>query len=72
MVERAIVGAMVKLGWMPTKEGPGVIRGTLHLRTHTVVVRVQYTNESYKISYVDSENMAYAQQADGTRRIHKN
>src|SRR2546422_452683 len=71
VVERAIVAAMAKLRWIPTREGPGVIRGTLHLRTHTVVVRVEYTNESYKISYVDSENMSYAQRKDGTKLIHK-
>ena len=71
-VEHGIVGGMARLKWMPAREGPGVIRGTLNLRTHTVVLRIEYTTENYSIRYVDSQNMAFAVRSDGTRMIHKN
>jgi hypothetical protein len=71
-VEHAIVAGMARLKWMPAREGPGVIRGTLNLRIHTVVVRIEYTTESYNIRYADSQNMDFKVRSDGTRMIHKN
>lgn len=75
-VEHAIVGGMARLKWMAAREAPGVIRGTLHLRTHTVVVHVEYTTDSYRISYVDSENMEYCnancRRPTGVPMIHPN
>jgi hypothetical protein len=71
-VEHAIVAGMARLKWMAARERPGAIRGTLNLRTHTVVVRIEYTTESYNIRYVDSENMKFKVRSDGTRVIHKN
>ncbi len=49
-VERAIMGAMNKQGWAPTREGPGVMLGTLHIRTHMAVVRIAYATDSYQIT----------------------
>jgi hypothetical protein len=71
-VEHAIITGMVKRRWVASREGPGSILGTLHLRDHTVVVRITYTNDSYQIAYVSSENMKYSRKADGTEIIHKN
>ena len=57
---------------MAAREGPGVIRGTLNLRTHAVVVRIEYNTEGYSIHYVDSQNMGFKVRSDGARIIHKN
>jgi hypothetical protein len=69
-VEMAIVDGMKALGWIPTKESPGVIVGTLYIRTHMAKVRVEYTASSYKISYVDSSNLNYSRSASGEEKIH--
>jgi len=71
-VEHAIVAGMARLNWMAAREAPGVIRGTLNLRKHTVIVRIEYTTESYRISYEDSDNMGYRKLADGNQMIHPN
>ena len=71
-VERAIMEAMNKRGWAPTREGPGVMLGTLHHRDHTAVVRIEYTTDSYQIAYVRSDNLNYKQRRDGTQVIHPN
>ena len=46
---------------------PGVIRATLHLRTHVAVTEITYNEQVFSIIYVDSTNLDY----DGTS-IHKN
>jgi len=60
------------LGWVPTKEAPGVMLGTLHLRSHTAVVRVDYTTDSYRITYMRSQNLDYERRSDGSEVIHVN
>jgi|SRR5579862_5533711 len=71
-VEHAIIAAMAKRGWTASREGPGAMLGTLHLRDHTVVVRITYTKDSYQIAYVSSENMQFSKKSNGTEVIHKN
>lgn len=71
-VERAIMEAMNKAGWAPSREAPGVLLGTLHLRAHTAVVRIEYTSDSYRITHVRSDNLNYARRRDGSEIIHPN
>ena len=71
-VERAIAAGMAQRGWVASREGPGTILGTLHVRAHTVVVRVTYTKDWFQIAYVRSENMDYSRSADGKETIHHN
>lgn len=71
-VERAIMDAMSGRGWVPSREAPGVILGTLHLRSHTAVVRVEYNSDSYQVTYVSSDDLKYRRNADGTEMIHRN
>jgi hypothetical protein len=71
-VERAIVAGIAKRGWIPTREGPGVMLGTLHLRTHTAVVRIEYTEDSYQLTYLRSDNLNYAREKNGSEVIHRN
>lgn len=62
-----IMRAGAGLGWEMEPIRPGLIRATLHLRTHVAVTEIAYTAASFSIRYVDSINLQY----DGTS-IHKN
>lgn len=66
-VKSAIINSGVSLGWQMTETGPGVIQGTLHLRKHTAIVDVSYSETKYSIVYRSSVNL---DEKDG--KIHKN
>ncbi|MBD0275186.1 MAG: hypothetical protein ICV73_25080 [Acetobacteraceae bacterium] len=55
------------LGWRMEPQGPGLVRGTLNLRTHQAVVAIPYDTQRFSIRYVSSSNLDY----DG-RAIHRN
>jgi hypothetical protein len=66
-VANAIKLAGARYGWEMVDEGPGVMKGTLRLRKHVAVVRIEYDADSYAIQYEDSEKLLY-----GNDRIHRN
>lgn len=66
-VQKAILRAGRALGWEMKPTAPGMILGTLYLRTHAAVVDIRYTPKTYSIQYKDSSNLDFR---DGT--IHKN
>ncbi len=66
-VENAILRAGNGLGWQMKVEKPGLIVGTLNLRTHMAVVDIPFTATKYSILYKNSVNLE--QQGD---TIHKN
>ena len=66
-VRGAIVRAGAGLGWIMKDAGPGVINGTLILRTHTADVQIPYSATSYGIVYKSSINL---QESGG--KIHRN
>ena len=66
-VRGAIVRAGAGLGWILKDAGPGVINGTLILRTHTAEVQIPYSATSYGIVYRSSINL---QESGG--KIHRN
>lgn len=66
-VRLAIMRAGATLGWRIREVKPGLLEGTLHLRTHMAKVSIPYSAQSYSIVYADSANLLY----DGTN-IHKN
>jgi hypothetical protein len=66
-VRAAIVRAGAGLGWIMKDASPGVINGTLLLRTHTAEVQIPYSATSYGIVYKSSVNL---QEAGG--KIHRN
>ena len=68
-VRIAITRAGTGLGWVMIEEEPGLIKGTLRLRTHVAIVDVTYDTSTYSIQYVDSTNLNY-NESKGT--IHKN
>lgn len=55
------------LGWRTEPLGPGLVRGTLNLRTHQAVVDIPYDTRRFSIRYVSSSNLDY----DGSA-IHRN
>jgi len=68
-VQKAIIEAGVKLGWIMAVAKPGEIMGTLSVRSHTAVVTIPYTSKNYSILYKDSTNLKY--NAD-KQTIHEN
>ena len=55
------------LGWRMEPQGPGLMRGTLNLRTHQAVVDIPYDTHRFSIRYAGSSNLDY----DGNA-IHRN
>jgi len=66
-VAHAIERAGYSLGWQMQPTGPGLIVGTLYLRSHMAQVNIPYTTSGYSITYRDSTGLGY----DGTN-IHRN
>lgn len=55
------------LGWQMESHGPGLIRGTLNLRSHQAIVDIPFDTRRFSIRYVASTNLDY----DGAV-IHRN
>lgn len=66
-VKQAIFDAGLKRDWIMHEVSPGIIDGKLISRGHSVNVRITYSTKSYKINYVNSQNLL----ASGGK-IHKN
>lgn len=66
---KAIKAAGAGLGWVITEVKPGLMKGTLNLRSHTAVVNIPYTSNDYSIEYVSSNNLDYNAEKN---TIHKN
>jgi hypothetical protein len=63
----AIRAAGSKRRWSMEKINPGLMRGTLKLRSHVAVVDIAYSNEAISLSHNSSQNLQF----DGTN-IHRN
>ena len=66
-VRLAIIAAATTLGWQTKDVEPGLLRATLHLRTHTAESDIAYSAAKYSITYVASTDLDYK---DG--KIHGN
>ena len=66
-VRAAIVTAGTSLGWKIVDAGPGRLEGALHLREHSAVVEIPYSDRAYSLVYKSSQNL----QASGDT-IHSN
>ncbi len=68
--------AGASLGWVMEDQQPGLMRGTLNLRTHQAVVDVPYDARRFSIRYVSSTDLDYsgnvAAQNHGGPMIHRN
>lgn len=58
-VQKAIISAGAKLGWVMAISKPGEIIGTLNVRSHTAIVTIPYSEKNYSILYKDSTNLKY-------------
>ncbi len=67
MKEVVVAAAHGKM-WMPEDRGANTVRCTLDVRGHQVVVDVVFTDTSFSIRYVSSQNMDYN---PATRRINR-
>ena len=56
-VERAIVSAGANRGWRMEPQEPGHVEGTLEVREHRAEIDVTFDEDSFDISYRDSENL---------------
>ncbi|WP_039057317.1 hypothetical protein [Enterobacter sp. Bisph1] len=65
-VKTAILKAGQKREWIMSEAGPGVIKGRLQSRDHSVEVSIPYSATSYSIKYESSMNL---KSSEG--RIHK-
>jgi len=66
-VRAAIVRAGATLGWQMKDEGANMLVGTIALRTHSAVIEIPYSANSYSVKYRSSMNL---DEKDGN--IHKN
>lgn len=66
-VQEAIRRAGAALGWKIEPVKPGLMVGTLNLRTHTAVVEIPYSTKAFSIKYKDSVNLDYTGES-----IHSN
>ena len=53
----AVAIAARSLGWVTDPVSPGVMTATLHLRTHTAVVRIEFDTAKYSIVPVETQNI---------------
>ena len=67
MKEVVVAAAHGKM-WMPEERGDNTVRCTLDVRGHQVVVDVVFTDTSFSIRYISSQNMDYDA---ATRRINR-
>jgi uncharacterized membrane protein len=58
-VEAAIIAGGSEAGWSMRKTSPGLIIGTIQVRTHQASVDVKYSENNWSITYRDSSNLKY-------------
>jgi hypothetical protein len=70
-VAKAVRVGVSQRGWAITKEEPGYMEATLHLRTHMARIGITYDTRQVKIRYLESENLDYTMK-NGVPQIHRN
>lgn len=58
-VGRTIITASAYQGWDVDVQGPGQIIATRHHAGRIAKVKITYTNDSFNIRYLDSDNLGY-------------
>lgn len=66
-VEKAILSAAQKRGWVPRVVRAGLIEANITVRIHTATIEIPYTDNSYSIIYKDSTELDYKE-----GNIHRN
>lgn len=70
-VAKSIKAALMEYKWAVTKDEPGRIEGTLHIREHTVTLAIPYDAKEVRVQYVTSDNLLY-EEKKGQKLIHRN
>ena len=70
-VAQAIRLGVAKRGWVITRQDPGYMEATLHLRSHVATIGLNYDVRQITIHYVSSENLDYEVEK-GVTYIHRN
>ena len=68
-VRKAIIRAGSRRGWVISDAGDGKLVGTLTVRDHQATVDVNYGEDTYDITYRDSQNLRYDAEMN---KIHSN
>ncbi len=58
-IAAAIRSAANSEKWIIIGESPGSMTAQIHIRAHTATVKIQYTQSTYQIDYLDSSNLDY-------------
>ncbi len=69
-IKKAFMVGGARRGWVFSDSGPGKMTGKLVVRTHTLVMDLKYEAGKYTLSYLDSVNLDYKDDA-GKKTIHK-
>lgn len=69
-VQRTIITASAVKGWRPELGDPGHIIATRRRAGHVAKVDITYTDSSFNIRYVDSDNMEYT--GNGISSVYAN
>ena len=67
-----IIAAGKRYHWVMTEKEKGVIIGRLKLRKHRAVIKIEYTPNSYNLTYVDSKNLDYNKSSNTIHRNYNN
>jgi hypothetical protein len=70
-VAKAIRVGVAQRGWVLTRQDPGYVEATLHLRTHMARIGITFDTKSVSIKYLESENLDH-EVKKGVERIHRN
>lgn len=66
-VASAIRTAAVNRGWAVEEVSPGLMKATQRSRSHVAVINIRYSNTTYSIEYVSSQDLLYE-----NGQIHRN
>lgn len=69
LVSKAIKLSLVDRKWIVSKEEPGYIEGTLHVRQHMLKMGFRYDAKQVTVEYLDSAELGYRMEKD-QRYIH--
>ena len=70
-VAKAVLVGVLQRGWVITRQDPGYMEATLHLRSHMARIGINYDTQHVKVRYLDSENLDYEMKQD-VPHIHRN
>jgi hypothetical protein len=69
-IRRAFLVGGARRGWTFSEAGPNKMTGRLVVRSHTLVMNLAYQDGKFSLTYQDSVNLDYKDDA-GKRTIHR-